>query len=161
MKRRIQPIGLIVFVALLVIGCGQGNGVFTDKPSRVGLLATLDTFNLAFEKADVKRLDALVSDGYVHTNGSWAPIGKKEWLGYIQQRKNRLDKKELHLLSYQVLDTKVHCHNTMAIVTSKVEVTELDNGLRVHKAFRVTQAWSFKDGQWKRVAFQDTPIAIQ
>jgi hypothetical protein len=43
MKRRIQPIGLIVFVALLVIGCGQGNGVFTDKPCRVGLLATLDT----------------------------------------------------------------------------------------------------------------------
>ncbi len=149
MKRALLPL-----VIATVLSCSQKQ----DTASQETLVLAVKNFNEAFERGDVERLDQLITENYVHTNGSWKAFGKNEWLEYMRKRRARIDSGELQLSTYRMDDLNIEMHKTSAFVTGKIVMEGTENGESFKKEIRVSNFWVNKDGQWKRAGFHDTRI---
>ena len=121
----------------------------------ISLLRAIDLFNLYFKKADANELDALLTDRYMHTNGSSAPYTKEVWLNYIRSRKSKLDTKALVISDYGMTDITLTFYDQVALVNGVVFSKGEENGTSFDKKFRVTHLWVLKNDQWKRAGFHD------
>ncbi len=141
---------LYVFVGLSLVACSTPKG--PDLPTQVAL------FNEAYEKGNVKALESMLTENYVHTNNSWKSFGKDQWLHYMELRAEKLAKGALQVDQYEMDELDIQQHGSSAIVTAKISVRGLEEGASFFKQFRVTNVWVQQNGTWRRAAFHDTPI---
>ncbi len=154
---------LIIFCVLLVkIGVtpvqSQDSNDQEAEEKNISLLKAINDFNLYFEKADADRLDAMLAENYMHTNGSSKPYTKEVWLNYIRSRKGKLESKALVMDNYGMKDIAINFYDNTALVNGVVYSKGKENGEAFNKKFRVTHLWVLESGQWKRAAFHDGVI---
>ncbi len=118
----------------------------------------MEAFNKAYAQADVAALDKMLTTGYLHTNGSQPPAAKEAWLDYVETRRLALEKADLAIDSYQMLDIQARMHGPAAVVCGRVRVNGLNEDGPFEREYRVTHLWAFENGLWKRAAFHDGRI---
>ena len=131
-----------------------------DSLRRLELERALGAFNAAFLRADAVTLDTLLTEDYIHTNGGTGSVLDKErWLEYIRTRRAEIASGRLRVDRYESSAVTIRWHGDAAVVSSQV----VSDGSRDGKAFatrlRVSQVWVRSDGQWRRAAFHDSPLA--
>ena len=97
-------------------------------------------------------LDKYYPDDYVRIPGDGRLAGKAEMLnGY------RAGTQKVELLEYS--DIKVHTYGNWAIATGMENTKRLNLGKPYAAVYRWTRVMAKRDGIWKVVVFQHTPIA--
>ena len=122
------------------------------------LMAAIKRFNTAFKAGDVATLESMITDDYVHTNGTSSPIGKESWLNYLRKRKQDIEDGEFKVLKYTMSEEQAVFHGHTAIVTAKISVVNEKDKILDLQAYRVTNIWVYQDGSWKRAGFHDGKI---
>lgn len=121
--------------------------------------AAFERFQEAFLAADAETLAALLTDDYRHTNGASAPIGKREWLRWVDGRRARVDTGTLVHDVYAVEELVVSLHGDAAVVTGRARGRGRDGERDFAVDVRFTQIWVRDAGAWRRAAFQDAQVA--
>jgi len=145
---------LFLLVILTVISCNEIN----ENATREKLEQTLQSFNKAFETANVEMLKLMISENYTHTNGSWKSFGKENWLGFMKSRKMRIENGELQINSYEMKELRIEMYELSAFVTGKIVMQGIENGVDFEKEIRISNFWVIENGEWKRAGFHDTRI---
>ncbi|TMU55987.1 nuclear transport factor 2 family protein [Flagellimonas algicola] len=130
----------------------------TSAASKEKLLVALQKFNTAFQHGDIKTLDSMITDTYVHTNGTSQAIHKSIWLSYLKKRNARIANGELEVLHYEMGDLGFVHYTDFAIVTGRVLVTNRISQDTIENQYRVTHLWVIENGNWKRAGFHDGRI---
>ncbi|WP_431124582.1 nuclear transport factor 2 family protein [Flagellimonas flava] len=130
----------------------------TSEASKEKLLVALQKFNTAFQHGDIQTLDSMITDSYVHTNGTSQAIHKSNWLGYLEKRNERLTSGELEVLHYEMDDLGFVHYRDFTIVTGRVLVTNRISQDTIENQYRVTHLWVNENGNWKRAGFHDGKI---
>ncbi len=125
------------------------------------LITTIYDFNLAFAAADVSQLEKLLTDKYLHTNGSSSPYTKEVWLKYVKSRKEKIDAGSLAVQDYGMSDIQMTFYGETALVNGMVYSKGTEQSIVFDKKFRVTHLWVLEDNQWKRAGFHDGIINSQ
>ncbi len=146
---------LSIFFVLMI---GNVQLVTSQEKEEKILLKSIEDFNLAFKKSDIEKLESMITDRYVHTNGNSKSIDKNTWITYLYKRKKDIESKNLIVNSYEMKETEIQLHNNTAIVTGKIVVSNTKNGELIENQYRVTNIWIYKNNQWKRAAFHDGKI---
>lgn len=153
----------VVLYMLLVMACSlscktENSQKFDLATEKEKLMKRVDEFNTAFGTGEIEKLEAMITNNYVHTNGSSKSIPKNDWLAYLKKRKKELLSGRLVVKNYKMNETKVEISNNIAILTAKVSFTTITSYEQKENEFRVTNIWVKKDGIWKRAGFHDTRI---
>nr|WP_299383646.1 nuclear transport factor 2 family protein [Allomuricauda sp.] len=145
---------------LFLSGCTEKKKVepTADTEDFGKLPEAVQTFNNAFKTGDVETLGSMITENYVHTNGTSKSIGKSNWLGYLSQRSESIANGELEVLDYEMGDMEMVHHDGFAIVTGRVLTKNRVGQDTVEQQFRVTHLWVQENGQWKRAGFHDGKI---
>lgn len=147
---------IVITIITLFFGCKSKCNKGSLKKDE--LATTIDQFNLAFQKGDVETLETMITDNYIHTNGTSKAIDKKQWLNYLKKREQDIISGKLEVVDYNMSEISMEFHCNTAIVTAKVKVaTKTDEELK-ETAFRVTNLWVNNSGTWQRAAFHDGKI---
>lgn len=150
---------LIAFLVFQYFGCSDSKSdkqEFQNDKER--LLSTLEDFNTAFQQGDVAALHSMVTENYVHTNGSSKAIGKTTWFNYLDKRATAIASGKLKVIDYKMEDIAIQFHGAIALVTGKVLVTTMEKEELTKNAYRITNIWVNENGQWKRAGFHDGKI---
>lgn len=156
----IKPL-LLATIALCFYACSSPNtasNLSQSGSSKEALIKALNTFNEAFQKGDIKILESMITENYVHTNGNAKSINKRTWLNYLRKREQEINSGELEVLNYQMLEMEIVLHGNVAIVTGKVAVTNKRGEEIQENAYRITNIWVNENGTWKRAGFHDGKI---
>lgn len=147
---------------LMIIYMAYHPGMAQDSPTdqeveekTVSLLRSIENFNLYFEKADAEKLNEMLTERYMHTNGSSKPYTKEIWLNYIRSRKTKLEASELVMNDYGMKDISISFYDQVALVNGVVYSKGMEKDEPFDKKFRVTHLWVLESGQWKRAGFHD------
>ena len=119
----------------------------------------LSKLSSAFVEADAATLGRLITDDYIHVNGSSGNVvDREQWLSYIASRRRELEDGVLVVDSYEVHDVEVRLHDETAIVVGIVAVSGTRNGQAFDRRIRFTNVWVEQDGAWRRAAFHDSRL---
>jgi ketosteroid isomerase-like protein len=143
---------LCASILLLAIGCAS---VARSAPAATPAAEKEVTArSLAFAKAalngDLATFPTFMSDDYVMlwpepaTDGKkahWATKTKKEWVEELRSRKNKYH-------SVELLNTKVHLHDNVAIFTGDYTQTGTREGVDYSDVGLFTETWIKRNGQW-------------
>ncbi len=162
--------GVLVLGAYALPAWGQGGNPpattkESGKTSGRGMTAVEQTFpnveqrirslqeesRKAALKGDASFLEKYLADDYLGIDGSGAIITKAQ---AIQALKSGTIKYE----SIDVRDTKIRTYGNTAIVDSLASLKLTSNGKPISGDFRARFVWVKQKGNWKRVAFQSTPV---
>lgn len=149
---------ILLSIALALIHCSSPNHNDKSLATKESLLKTIDKFNTAFNTGDVKTLESMVTDNYLHTNSNSESIRKEDWFNYLRKRKKDIDSGILSVSSYNMDQTRVEIYNSTAIVTARISVSSITSGEVKENQYRVTNIWVFQQGKWKRAGFHDGKI---
>lgn len=122
------------------------------------LLKTIQEFNKAFQNGNVNVLGSMITENYLHTNGSSKSITKKDWLNYLRKREKEIESGTLEVISYEMDEVKIEFYDNAAIVTGRVRVSNKRNEEVQKNEYRITNIWVNKSGNWKRAGFHDGKI---
>ena len=103
-------------------------------------------------KKDIAALEKLYADEYIATDPMGSVFNKAQDLATLKSG-------EFALTSYKLEDVKVQSHGTVAVVTGRNTVKGTYKGKPIDGAYRFTDVFVKRDGGWKVVATQATPIA--
>ncbi len=160
MNYHLYSTGFLCFLVLILIqGCSSNtsNKPNTEQESKE-LLATIELFNSAFNNGEVEKLESMITDNYLHTNGNSKSIRKADWISYLQKRQKELANGDLIVNNYQMSETEIEMYGDMAIVTGKISFVSIRSGEQKENEFRITNIWVNEAGMWKRAGFHDTRI---
>ena len=150
---------LFILPFLLITACSTPTDTKVNSDAEKDILLTrIEQFNTAFETGDVKTLESMITDKYVHTNSSAKAIGRDQWVDYLQRRKKDLDSGDLIVGNYALEETEVEIYGDMAILTGKISFSSERSGEQKENEIRITNVWVKEDGAWKRAGFHDTRI---
>jgi ketosteroid isomerase-like protein len=141
----------------LLMACASDGGRLRDEL----LLAAFNELNQAYRTADVDRLESLITADYVHTNGGSPPIGRDQWLDWNRLRAERQASGAWVTETYDVEEVQVRAYGDTALVAGVVRSQGVRDGAATRVAVRFTSFWVFRDGAWRRAAFQDAPLPAQ
>ena len=147
---------LILFLLALSYGavfCQQ-----TQPTPATALTDALHKFNKAFQDGDVKTLEAMITEDYVHTNGYSKAIMKQDWLSYLSRRSEDIRLGRLEVIDYKMDEIDMKFYDNMAIVTGIVTVTNKTDDNSTTNHYRVTHIWVKQDNMWKRAGFHDGKV---
>ncbi|TQV81062.1 nuclear transport factor 2 family protein [Aliikangiella coralliicola] len=140
---------------LAITWSGLAFSASENSPEEKLLRSAIEKFSSAFVKADLKILDKMLTDNYVHTNSGSKPFGKQAWLGWLKTRKQELDNGLLKYDFYKTEELKVYFHGDSAVVTGR----NIASGVKGKEPFnidiRFTHFWVKIEDSWKRAAFHD------
>jgi len=148
-----RRIATAAFVAFLVAGAAP---LHADDRE---ILEVVEKIGQAYRDANVEALERLVTDDYVHTNSTFAAIGRDAWLGWVVSRRQALEAGTLRVVEYENDDLKVVRRGETAIVTGLNRTIAEADGERTVSRVRFTMVFVRVDGVWKRAAFQDCRLA--
>jgi ketosteroid isomerase-like protein len=150
---------VLIIILMSLLSCSkQDNAKIVHQTRKEELKKALSNFNTAFQKVDVSTLAMLITDNYLHSNGTSKPIGKKEWLNFLKDRKQKINAGKFEFQKYRMSEVEVELYDKMAILTAKIAATTIQNGKKQDNEYRVTQIWVEKSGTWKRAGFHDGKI---
>ncbi|WP_444995717.1 nuclear transport factor 2 family protein [Aliikangiella sp. IMCC44359] len=151
---------LIIKITLMALLCNVFALRAQSDNEEQKLRQTIELFGQAFVNADVKTLDALLTEKYRHTNSGSKAFGKTQWLKWIAGRQQATTSGELKYTSYQTEDLQIVLYGGSAVVTGR----NIAKGIDKNKAFmvdiRFTHLWVKENEQWKRAAFQDAKTKL-
>jgi len=132
------------------------------KPSldeeKENLIERIEEFNSAFKDCKIEKLEAMITNNYLHTNSNSKSIGKADWLTYLANRKTELSSGNLVVKNYKMSETEVKIYDNTAILTAKISFSSIKSGERKENEIRITNVWVKEQGIWKRAGFHDTRI---
>jgi ketosteroid isomerase-like protein len=105
----------------------------------------------AVVKADVATLEGLTSDDYILINANGQLSNKAETMNAIKTG-------VIKLSSNEVSDMNVRVYGDTAVVTGKSTAKGTIGGRELTGPVMFTRVYVKKDGKWKSVAFQQTPV---
>ncbi|MBQ4822437.1 nuclear transport factor 2 family protein [Aquimarina sp. MMG016] len=149
---------ILLSIAIILIHCSPPNHNDKSLATKESLLKTIEKFNTAFNTGDIKTLESMVTDNYLHTNSNSESIRKEDWFNYLHKRKKDIDSGILSVSSYNMDQTKVEIYNNTAIITARISVSSITSGKVKENQYRVTNIWVFQQGKWKRAGFHDGKI---
>lgn len=145
---------VFLLVIITLTACSKND----NNAQREKLEEALRVFNTAFETVDIETLDQMITDNYVHTNGSWEAFGKETWLGYMKKRKAKTESGELLVSRYEMTDLNVEMYEKSAFVVARFITEGREGSTLFKKQIRVSNLWVIEGGKWKRAGFHDTLI---
>jgi ketosteroid isomerase-like protein len=107
----------------------------------------------AVVKADVATLEGLTADDYILINANGQVSDKAETM-------NNIKTGVIKLSANEVSDMKVRVYGDTAIVTGKSTAKGTIGGRELRGPVMFTRVYVKKDGKWKSVAFQQTPVLV-
>jgi ketosteroid isomerase-like protein len=107
----------------------------------------------AVVKADVATLEGLTADDYILINANGQLSNKAETM-------NNIKTGVIKLSANEVSDMKVRVYGDTAIVTGKSTAKGTIGGRELKGPVMFTRVYVKKDGKWKSVAFQQTPVVV-
>ena len=142
-----------IFVAsvYLLLGCSTAS-------KEEELLTAIEQFNDAFSSGDVNTLESMITENYLHSNGSSKAIRKENWLNYLRKREADIRQGKLEVLDYQFDEVAIEKYNDAAFVTGRVTSTTRRGSETVTSQYRITHLWIYESGNWKRAGFHDGKI---
>ena len=154
------PFHISFFMAIiLLLGClPQANENQSSEQELEALRERIDQFNTAFKNGDVKVLESMITDNYLHTNSNSKAIRKKDWVAYLHKRKKELASGELEVNNYKMEETEIELFDDVAIVTGKISFSSKRAEEQKENVIRITNIWVKEEGLWKRAGFHDTRI---
>ncbi|WP_109436953.1 MULTISPECIES: nuclear transport factor 2 family protein [Aquimarina] len=150
-------ISFFTLILTVLLSCSSN----TNKPSvndEQKLWETIAEFNQAFKNSNVEKLKAMITDNYIHTNGSSESINKNTWVNYLHKRNKDIENGDLIVNAYEMSEETVQFYDNVAIVTAKILVSNTRQGNLQENGFRVTNIWVRENGNWKRAGFHDGKI---
>lgn len=109
----------------------------------------------AYLAGDVERLAELIPEDYVHTNQGSEPISREAWFDWVRLRAERHRSGTWSTDAYDVSELRYVLNGDSAVVTGRVRSTGARDGAPWAMDIRFTMLWVWRDGRWKRAAFQD------
>ena len=150
---------LVIFLAYCAYACLDSKPFIDDQDTlEVELRQTIDKFNQAFQEGSVEVLESLITQDYLHTNGSSKSIRKETWLNYLRKREKEIEEGVLKVISYGMDEVEIELYGKAAIVSGRVRVENKRNEEIREQQYRVTHLWIKKSDGWKRAAFHDGKI---
>ncbi|MDO5981844.1 nuclear transport factor 2 family protein [Flavivirga spongiicola] len=122
------------------------------------LLESIDKFNKAFQEGNVKVLESMITENYLHTNGNSKSIRKKDWINYLSKREKEIQSGNLEVIEYKLSETEIELYGNTAMVTGKVTVSNKKSSDIKNNEYRITNIWVYESGAWKRAGFHDGKI---
>ena len=105
----------------------------------------------AVVKGDVATLEGLTADDYVLINANGQVSDKATTM-------NNIKTGNIKLTTNEVSDLKVRVYGDTAVVTGKSSATGTIGGRELKGPVMFTRVYVKKNGKWRSVAFQQTPI---
>jgi len=139
-------------VLLACVGVGSGYSQESDDPDAASKILALERVGKlqACENKDLRTLDALLDDAFVHVDPEGRLLTKAEVLAYIQSLKS---------LQFATDAMVVQLHGNTAIVTGLYRVKGIERGKPFVRRGRFVDTWLYKNGRWVTIASLSTPIA--
>jgi len=137
---------------------GSGDSCSADE-AKSNVLRAVHQFSDAFRAGDVKKIDSLLHERYVHTNNGNKPTSRAAWMSWFTARSRSMKSGELTLLKYELASVDVELFSGVAVVTGRVDTTTQASGATEPSSIRFTNVWICNAGQWKRIAFHDSPAS--
>ncbi|MDC6365565.1 MULTISPECIES: nuclear transport factor 2 family protein [Flavobacteriaceae] len=150
---------LIFFIVSNLFNCSNRGATNEEtKIAKEELLQTIDKFNKAFQEGNLDIIESLITDNYIHTNGNSKSIRKKDWLSYLNKREKEIKSGNLEVVEYKMEEVEIEFHESIAIVTGKVFVSNKVKGEIKNNEYRITNLWVKVNGNWQRAGFHDGKI---
>ncbi len=111
------------------------------------LLECVRAFGEAWASRDVAQLESMLAPQYVHTDFQGRVLHRDEWLAYAAT--------QTHGSTITFRDLEAVEYGGIGLVTGTNHIA--GGSVGVH-SIRFTQVWIDTDGEWRRVAFQATPV---
>jgi len=102
----------------------------------------------AYESKDLKTLDGIFDEGFVHVDSDGRLLNKPEMLEYVQAADS---------LQYIVEAMVVKLHGNTAVVTGLYRMKGVERGKPFARKGRFVDTWLFKNGRWVAIAALLTP----
>nr|WP_299343712.1 nuclear transport factor 2 family protein [Allomuricauda sp.] len=154
MNRVVLFVGIVFF-----LGCvnpKQDNNLSEDKKET--LLTAINQFNEAFAKGDMTTLESMITENYLHTNGTSKSIVKQDWLNYLKKRTLDIESGIVETVNYEMDEVSFEFYGNTAVVTARITTGVKRNDSIFNNQYRVTHLWVNEEGQWKRAGFHDSKI---
>ena len=126
--------------------------------TRTSVMDAVQQFADAFRTGDVAKVDSLLHERYVHTNSGNEPTSRAAWMSWFTSRSRKMQSGELRLLTYELSGIDVEVFSGVAVVTGRVDASSQTSGATEQSSIRFTNVWMCDAGQWKRIAFHDSPV---
>jgi ketosteroid isomerase-like protein len=112
-----------------------------------------DDMIAAYLHKDIATLDRIYSDDYTFTRDDGTLMTKRRTLDGFRQGGGR------EVLSYKVLDEKVHVNGDLAVITYRCGVSEIFDGKKDSGDFTLTRILVRRENRWQMVGGQETRIS--
>ena len=113
------------------------------------LLDSVRTFGEAWARRDIAALRTMLVPEYLHTDFQGRVMRIDEWLAYAET--------QIHGKVVEFRDLEAREFGSVGVVTG---ANDIDGGSMGTSTIRFTQVWVIRSGDWKRVAFQATPVSV-
>ena len=113
------------------------------------LLECVRAFGEAWARRDVAQLQSMLAPQYIHTDVTGRVLRRDEWLAYAATQP--------HGSTITFRDVEAVEYGGVGLVTGTNDIAGGSLGVN---SIRFTQVWIELDGEWKRVAFQATPMLV-
>jgi ketosteroid isomerase-like protein len=121
------------------------------------LRARVQAFSDAFVKGDVVKLDAMLTDRYVHSNSGSKVLRKKQWLNWVKKRSEKIKAGLIKYDTYTTEELLIEMYGSAAVVKGRNRASGVRDGKPFTLDIRFTHLWVKEAGKWKRAAFHDSP----
>jgi hypothetical protein len=140
----------VAAVCLLSLCARAQSGADRDAGSRIRTLETI--WNKAEEKGDVRALDLIFDNSMIYIDEEGALLTKTQFL-------NRVAKDTGSDAEWLVTpEMSVNVYGETAVVAGSYRVTVVRAGKRYQRSGRFIDTWAFKNGEWRCVVAQATPV---
>jgi len=137
---------------------GSRDGCSADD-AKSSVLRAVHQFADGFRAGDVKKIDSLLHERYVHSNNGNKPTSRAAWMSWFTARSQKIQTGELTLLKYELASVEVELFSGVAVVTGRVDSATQAAAVTEPSSIRFTNVWICNAGQWKRIAFHDSPAS--
>ncbi len=155
---QIQP--RIYFLGLPVLLLLSFNSFSMSKEEKVAILKqSLEIFSKAYAAANVPVLEPLLTNNYIHINGSsGSVIDKQAWINWNKLRQQNIASGKEVIKRYDVQDLKIEMFENTAFVTGIVLSNGVRNGEPFDTKIRFSNVWIYTKNRWQRASFHDSSI---
>jgi len=125
----------------------------SDTKSKI--VALEQAWNQAYKSVDTKALDSLLDDGIVLVNDDGSVQTKAEFLASVKSAPSQAGSQEQQEVPESM---SMRVFGNTAIATGVFRAKGMEGGKAYSRRERFVDTWVYKDGQWRCVGTNATPI---
>jgi ketosteroid isomerase-like protein len=115
------------------------------------ILALENVWNQAEEKGDARALDLIFDDAMIYVDEDGSVLTKTQFLAHAKGSAGQMQ-------SLTTLTLSVHVYGDTAVVAGSYRVKGMEKGKPYQRDGRFIDTWTLKQGNWRCVAAQATPV---